>query len=240
MDAVATPAPSSPTAPASPSPSAGGFALDPAVASARTRVAEALRAASHALVGHETSVEELLAAASDLEAITRRLAAGAERQRPRQALGERYLEPLPEPGSTLGGMPDRPWSGRATPYSIPFDVRFLDGWCVTRLTLGPAHEGAPGRSHGGFVAGIYDDLTGFVLGTLGIMAYTGELTVRYLDGTPIGEELLFRARLARRERRKITVEAEGWHGPVKISTASALFIQIPSERLGLPAGLREA
>ena len=49
-----------------------------------------------------------------------------------------------------------------------------------RARCGAAHEGAPGRSHGGVVAGLFDDVFGFVLDVVQEPAFTGELTIRYV------------------------------------------------------------
>ena len=76
------------------------------------------------------------------------------------------------------------------------------------LTLGAAHEGAPGRSHGGIVAGLFDDVFGFVLGILQQPAYTGELVVRYERPTPLQRQLACRGRLAERDGRKLWIEGE--------------------------------
>lgn len=213
---------------------------DPHEIEARAAVAASIRALGHALVGRSHSVDLLRSVATELDRVVGRLDSGEPRAKVEANMAQRYLEDLPREGDRLDRMPERPFSGVAAPSGLPLEVVLRDGWAVTRCTLGPAHEGAPGRSHGGFVAAIYDDLTGYVLGMLGLVAYTGELVVRYLDGTPIGRELLFRARLRERADRKLLVEAECWAGPVKVSEATSLFIQVPSERLGLPPGVRTA
>ena len=71
------------------------------------------------------------------------------------------------------------------------------------VTLGAAHEGAPGRAHGGIVAGLFDDVFGFVLGVIQQPAFTGELKVRYERPTPLHRALLCRGRLASRQGRKL-------------------------------------
>lgn len=53
-----------------------------------------------------------------LETLTERLRKGPDQFRAPTILGQRYLEPLPEPGSRIDGMWDRPWSGRGTPYPV--------------------------------------------------------------------------------------------------------------------------
>jgi hypothetical protein len=44
--------------------------------------------------------------------------------------------------------------------------------------------------------------------------------------------------LARREGRKLFIDADAHHDGERLATAEALWAQIPSERFGLPAGMR--
>ena len=74
--------------------------------------------------------------------------------------------------------------------------------------LDAAHEGAPGRCHGGIVAGLFDDVFGFVLGVLREPAFTGELKVRYQAPTPLYRPLACRARLTERDGRKLHMTGE--------------------------------
>ncbi|MEZ5234804.1 MAG: PaaI family thioesterase [Acidimicrobiia bacterium] len=212
--------------------------LDPENVAARERLADAIRALNHALVGHLAPTETVSAAAGEVEALVDRLRHGPRRVRDLSRMADRYLEPLPHDGDLLLTSPERPFAGPANPYGIPLEVWYRAPWVETELVLGAAYEGAPGRSHGGVVAAIFDDLTGFCLSTLGVMAYTGRLTVDYLAGVPLDVPVTFRARVESRSGRKIVVKAEGTHGEARLAEAEALFIQIPSERLGLPAGLR--
>ena len=76
------------------------------------------------------------------------------------------------------------------------------------LTLRAAHEGAPERSHGGIVAGLFDDVFGFVLDVVQEAAFTGELTIRYEAPTPLHRPIACRGRLARRDGRKLHIEGE--------------------------------
>ena len=123
-------------------------------------------------------------------------------------------------------------SGPWNPMGIAMDVRREGEEAVAELELGPAFEGAPGRSHGGIVAAVFDDVLGYMLTFLQQPGFTGELTVRYLAATPIGQRLEFRARVTSREGRKIWAEAEATaaDGSV-VATATALFIAVESYRL---------
>lgn len=132
--------------------------------------------------------------------------------------------PCPDDGEEFYNSPMRPISGVGTAWSIPLHV-FRDGNdAVTTVTLGPAHEGAPERSHGGFVAAIYDDLLGFLLMLRGAIAFTAYLKVNYVAGTPIGKPIEFRCRIDRVEGKKLFLVGECHDGDELLTTCEALFI----------------
>ena len=211
---------------------------DPEHLAARERLADAMRAFNHTFVSHLSATDDIDAAAYHIDRLRSLLEQGPLRAPDLSATVNRYLEPLPQAGDQLPTSPHRAIAGRANPYGIPFDTWYHPPWVVTELVLGPAHEGANSLAHGGIIAGIFDDLTGRVQSTIGVMAVTGQLTINYLAGVPLDVPLLFRARLAGREGRKLVIEAEARHDDQTLATAQALWIQIPSERFGLPPGLR--
>ena len=93
-----------------------------------------------------------------------------------------------------------------------------------------AHEGAPGRSHGGIVAALFDDVFGFMLTIIAEPAFTGELSIRYEAGVPIGVPLECRVRLAERDGRKLYMTGElTAHGEV-VARSKATFIAIDREQ----------
>src|SRR5207253_6918464 len=130
-------------------------------------------------------------------------------------------------------FPDCVVSGPANPMGIAMTVRREGDDAVARVVIGPAFEGPPQHVHGGIVAAVFDDTLGFVMHMLSTPAFTGRLTVSYLAPTPVGAEIEFRARLVRRERRKLFVEGEAYHDGARIAEAKGLFVAIPPERLGL-------
>ena len=82
---------------------------------------------------------------------------------------------------------DCPVSGVANPIAAEVTA-WRDGEGVrARVVLGAAFEGAPGRSHGGPVAAVFDDVMGFLTTVHGTPTYAGELTVRYLSPVPVGD-----------------------------------------------------
>jgi acyl-coenzyme A thioesterase PaaI-like protein len=95
-----------------------------------------------------------------------------------------------------------------------------------RVTLGNASVGAPGRAHGGIVAALLDEVKGLANMIRDTMAFTAQLDITYVAPTPVGEPLIARAWLARRDNRKHFVEATLHADQVLFARATALFISI--------------
>jgi len=93
------------------------------------------------------------------------------------------------------------------------------------VTVGPAFEGPPGRVHGGALAAIFDEIMGALLPAIGVMAFTGRLTVRYRKATPLGVPLELRSWLASREGRRLHLEAEAKADGVLFANAEAIFVE---------------
>jgi acyl-coenzyme A thioesterase PaaI-like protein len=200
---------------------------------ARGRFGAAVRRLHHAVVGHHVSDVDLNAAAEIMERISASFAQGEGRSRPTNTFAYELL-PEMKPGDLLPpGYGDRPFGGKTGPFSLEFDVFVadrpyaVDGMQVTTtFQLGPAHEGAPQRSHGGFVAAVFDDLTGFVLQLAKTSAYTGELTTRFHAAAPLGRPLIANAWITGRERRKLYMEAEMRDGESLIATCKAVYVAV--------------
>lgn len=194
----------------------------------RALAGSAVRHLGHALVGHHAPPERLGRVAAQVEALAAELDTGGTRFRPGDDMqNETELSPV-APGDVMTSFPDRPISGAASPWGVELEVTSADDGVVGRCTLHAAHEGAPGRSHGGVVAAIFDDLFGFVLHNRRVRAFTGDLYVRYEAGTPLHVPLVFRAQLVRVEGRKLFMEAEAFHGEQRLATSKATFITIES------------
>jgi acyl-coenzyme A thioesterase PaaI-like protein len=86
----------------------------------------------------------------------------------------------------------------------------LDGDAVARFEIvcPPEHEGGPGVAHGGWTAGVMDEVLGHVPILHGRMSVTGTLTIRFERPVPIGRELVASAWVERREKRKWLLAGE--------------------------------
>ncbi|HWL42961.1 MAG TPA: PaaI family thioesterase [Ilumatobacter sp.] len=209
-----------------------------AIETARERAGAAIRDLGHAFVGRHMSAEQIDRLSDVLEGISAELWPGVPRRRGIRSPGD---DDFAE-GRIDQGFSDRPVSGAASPWGLDLDVHRRGDGIEAFVTLRAAHEGAPGRSHGGIVAALFDDVFGFVLGVLRQPAFTGELTVRYLAPTPLHRPLVCRARLVRRDGRKLFVEGElvDVETEQEVARCHALFIAVSADHFVTPTAERPA
>jgi len=124
------------------------------------------------------------------------------------------------------GFPYRAIGGRANPTAKPLELHFGEDAVTAEVTLDPMHSGAPGRGHGGVLAGILDEFTGAAPRLIGTMGATARLTINYRAPIPLGEPLQLRAWVHEQEGRKIFVRGEARRGEDLIADCEALFIVI--------------
>ena len=199
----------------------------------RASAAAALRDLNHAFAAHDADDAQLEELARDARSLIARL--DGTPRRDRLALMNASRAAGEFPASTGSGFGDRAVGGLTNPTSADIDVEFGPDEVVARVVLRKAFEGAPGRAHGGIVAAVFDDVTGFVIGQLREPAFTGELTVRYVAPVPVEEPLVMRARLDGRERRKLFISAEARHGEQVVATCHAIYITVdPTKFAGFP------
>jgi acyl-coenzyme A thioesterase PaaI-like protein len=199
----------------------------------RAVVGAAVRRLGHAVVGRHADPDLLLEVARTADALSSRLEdAPARRRSPTTFRGDPRR--VPDDGGRVLTHADRPVSGIASPWGLDLVLTRQGDGVEGSLRLDAAHEGAPGRSHGGIVSALFDDVLGTLLQVNGLRGYTGELTVRYLAPTPLHTALTIRARIASHEGRKIVTEGSLSDGDTVLATARALFIAVlpPPERAG--------
>lgn len=193
----------------------------------RSEAGAAVRHLGHALVGHHAPPELLQRVAASTASLAQELDAQPARIRPGNDMANIDVwSPTPD-GAVMTSHADRPISGAASPWGVDLAITRDGDEVVGRATFGAAHEGAPGRAHGGVLAATFDDLFGFVNQLTGSVAFTGEITVRYEAPTPLHRPLEFRARLLRAEGRKLYLEAEAFDGPKRFARSTAIFIITP-------------
>lgn len=197
----------------------------------RVAAAERLRRLGHALIAHRPSSAVLERLVVTVDGLLPEVTAAPEGSEPFDFVSDEHLAGRAGSGgepsdSGIVLFPDSVVSGSANPMGMGAVYSLEGKKVVARVALGPAFEGAPGRAHGGMVAAIIDETMGAVLPQAGTPAYTGTLTIRYLAPAPIGEELVFRAWIHRRDRRKLTIHATGQHRDTRFAEAEGVFITV--------------
>jgi acyl-coenzyme A thioesterase PaaI-like protein len=126
------------------------------------------------------------------------------------------------------GFPHRAIAGAANPCAHPMilDLDFDEGVVTTEVILQPMHGGAPGRGHGGVLAGIFDEFAGAAPRLAGTMGATARLCINYRAPIPVGEPLALRAWVERHENRKVFVAGDARRGDQVIADIEALFVVI--------------
>lgn len=195
---------------------------------ARRRLGAALRRLQHNIVGRSVAPDALDRMADQILACDEGIATLPVRMRPESSfLAFTAANDAPDGEVLEAGYDDRPYGGWSSPLSLEMTIVRRGDRVVTEVTLGAAHEGAPGRSHGGIVAALFDDLTGFVLQIAASPAYTGELKVRYEAPVPLGVPLVASAWMRERSGRKLFIDGELCHGDKRLATVETIYITVP-------------
>ncbi|MGZ5391126.1 MAG: PaaI family thioesterase [Mycobacterium sp.] len=86
-------------------------------------------------------------------------------------------------------------------------------------------------AHGGWTAGVLDEMVGHVLHFQGELAVTGTLQVKFVKPVPIERPLIGRTRIVRREGRRVFVEAELELAgtDVVVASAEAIMVRRPAD-----------
>lgn len=109
-----------------------------------------------------------------------------------------------------------------TERGVDDDGAFVRG----RVTCGAVYEGPPGALHGGYLAGLFDDVLGACLALIdGPSGVTGRLTVRYRRPTPLDRPLELVARPVDVRARRVLARAECRVEGELTAEAEALFVR---------------
>jgi len=117
-------------------------------------------------------------------------------------------------------------------HAIGLRVRTFsaDGEVLAPILIPRRFEGPRGAAHGGIVAGYLDEiLAGAAVNHTGRLYVTGELTVRYIKGTPIERPLLGRGRAVQDSGRYIDLMGtiEDWETHEVVAKATGRFFPMP-------------
>jgi acyl-coenzyme A thioesterase PaaI-like protein len=185
----------------------------------KRRLADAMRLVIGRLVESSAPENELSAAADGLERYAEQLT-----KHPRLRRLEGFAETATA-GDVAAFFDQSPIIGLSNPLAPPVVVRRSGELAAEgRARFGAAYEGPPGCVHGGWVAAAFDEVLGFVQSLAGSPGFTGTLTVKYRNPTPLHTELRFEATVTGTERRKTFAEGRLYAGDLLTAEAQAIFI----------------
>lgn len=99
--------------------------------------------------------------------------------------------------------------GAGNPAGLQLRFAPADGGGVAaRFTATTSQAGYPGLVHGGLICALVDGAMTNCLFARGVTAVTAELTVRYLEGVPVGRELEVGAECLRARGHLFVLQAE--------------------------------
>ncbi|HKX45610.1 MAG TPA: PaaI family thioesterase [Planctomycetota bacterium] len=193
----------------------------------KRRLADAMRLVIERLVPSDAPEDELRRAAEGLERY-----ADALRAHPRLKRAVGHAESA-NAGDVGAFFDQSPLIGLANPLAPPILVgQTGPRSAAATVIFGSAYEGPPGSVHGGFVAAAFDEVLGYVQSLSGKSGFTGTLTVRYRNPTPLHEELRIECELVRVEGRKIFAAGRLSAASVGLCAESeAVFVAVDEARV---------
>lgn len=200
--------------------------VTPAQQAAR-ETAESVRRLVRELEATSASIEDLGSLARQLDELSESLARGNHDS---ETAGDR-----PNAAYQAHRLRERsPFIGRANPVALPLIVEFVDGGVDAVANFGTLYEGPPGCLHGGYIAGIFDEVLGAAQTFSGHAGMTGRLTIHYRSPTPLNTDLHLKARLESVSGRKILCKGTLHAGDRLCAEAEGLFIAVdPKKLMGL-------
>jgi len=211
----------------------GGFEQHRA---ARCRLANQVRRLVRDL-NRLTSDVPALNAASDLVAEAVRLLDSPDRQRwyeiPLEEINEQVEDRL-----RAEAHDHSLYRGNGNPLAPPLVVSNGDDADGTPMVVGTVQldrnwEGPPGRVHGGYLAGLLDDVLSSAPGLVNAgPVVTARLSIRYREATPLDAELRIEAVVVRHSGRRVVararclVKGDAGGDPRVTAEAEALFVSV--------------
>ena len=138
-----------------------------------------------------------------------------------EAWADRSYHEVPGRYTDRGAM-----MGRCSVVAPPLRPFFVEGRSLCPVTLDERFVGAPGMTHGGIVAAIFDQVFGHCVVMHDLGALTTELTVRYRAPVPLHREVLFTAGDVSTEGRLIRLTGACHRGGRVLAEASAVFVAL--------------
>jgi acyl-coenzyme A thioesterase PaaI-like protein len=190
-------------------------------------LADELRAIHEALATRSFEAGDLAAATASAREIRRRLEGPP---RPRWYEGFEGVDHL-SAEARAAYLDQSPIRGRLNPVAPPLVVEPAEGpdgrrGIRARTRLSAVYEGPPHGVHGGWVAALFDDVLGSVLGLSREPGMTAKLTIRYRHVTPVDEELAFEAWIHEERDQRLVARATCHAGETLTAEAEGVFVRV--------------
>ena len=121
-------------------------------------------------------------------------------------------------------MPYSPVIGELNPIAPPLIFAYIDNKVEGHGTFPSTFTGPPDTVHGGMIAAAFDELLTAVVLANGPSAFTGTLSVRYLNRTLVGKEVKFSAECTDIQERKVFARGELQQDGQLTASAEGVFI----------------
>lgn len=82
----------------------------------------------------------------------------------------------------------------------------------------PEHQGYPGLMHGGLITTILDEVMARCVNLLGLQGVTARMELRFREGVPIGENIIFEAQITNARKAVMDLEAKAFLPNGKVAT----------------------
>jgi len=173
------------------------------------RLATALRAINHALVGKAIPAVEVTRLADSLEKMARDFSALTNEKR------ERSFGVVNDRSETSVGSGFEYGAGNALSYrpisgngnAVSPQMKYFQGndHIIGNVTFGAAYEGPPSLVHGGYIAACMDEMFGIAVSHSHIKepCMTGTMKVIYRAPVPLHQEITYKAWTEKEEGRKV-------------------------------------
>ncbi|MCD4690897.1 PaaI family thioesterase [bacterium] len=116
--------------------------------------------------------------------------------------------------------------GRENPDGLHMEFTNTESGISTTVTFDKKFQGYRNVVHGGLLSTVLDETMVTLLNRMGVLAFTAELTVRFLSPVLVGEPLTVTARLIEARRKVYRVEAEAVRGDEVVARSHARFMAV--------------
>ena len=126
-------------------------------------------------------------------------------------------------------MPYSPVSGKRNAVAPPIQLRRVGDEVHGEVEFSPTYAGPPDCVHGGIIAAVFDEVLSMANVITGRAGFTGTLTIKYHQKTPLGETVELWAKNVRQDGRKLITQGEMRVGGNVTASAEGLFIVAADE-----------